>query len=275
MGGERVGWDDGRTAKAAEPSGSSDSLVIDDLVAYLIARIPEAALLAPLFGLLAGGLLSLAPVALPSVPVVMSVFSPGTVSPSGRRERRRLLPVLPSVLAFVAGMDGVLGVIGVAVVQVAEFFIRAGVFLHLFSAAALTVVGLRLLLRRTSLCDRTNGLPPTASKAFVFGIVFAVTGCPACGPIALGVGLAAAVVGGPALALGVVGAFVLGRALVLLGTAAIGARLLPAGTDVVPWRRLDVVVGSLFLIAASYYLWRVASGAVVTQLPGEPGGGLP
>ncbi|MDQ3384493.1 MAG: hypothetical protein M3503_00535 [Actinomycetota bacterium] len=72
-----------------------------------------------------------------------------------------------------------------------------------------------------------------------------------------------------------IAAFVLGRAIVLLGTAALGARLLPTGTDVVPWRRLDVVVGALSLVAASYYVWRVVSGAVVTQLPGEPGGGLP
>lgn len=245
------------------------------MVEDLIARIPEAAVLAPLLGLVAGALLSLSPVSLPSVPVVVSALAPGRISASGERERRPLLPALPSVLAFVMGMDGILGIVGVAIIQVAEFLTRAAVVLHLLSAALLAIVGLRLLLRCTSLCNRARALPPNPSEAFIFGIVFAVTGCPACGPIAIGVGAAAALVGGPALAFGVVGAFVLGRAVVLLLTAAVGARLLPSGTSDVPWRRLDVLVGALFLLAAAYYLYRVASGAVVTQLPGEPGGPLP
>lgn len=245
------------------------------MVEDVIARIPEAAVLAPLLGLLAGALLSLSPVSLPSVPVVMSALAPGTISEAGVRERRPLLPALPVVLAFVMGMDGILGVVGVAIIEVAEFLTRAAVVLHLLSAALLATLGVRLLLRRTSLCDRARALPPNPSEAFMFGIVFAVTGCPACGPIAIGVGAAAALVGGPALAFGVVGAFVLGRAVVLLLTAAVGARLLPSGTAEVPWRRLDVLVGALFLVAAAYYLYRVASGAVVTQLPGEPGGPLP
>lgn len=245
------------------------------MVESLIARIPDAAVLAPLLGFVAGALLSLSPVSLPSVPVVVSTLSPGTLSETGERQRQPLLPALPVVLAFVAGMDGVLGIFGLAIVEVAEFLTRAAVVLHILSATLLAVLGLRLLLRRTSLCNRARALPPAPTDAFVFGIVFAVTGCPACGPIAIGVGAAAALVGGPALAFGVVAAFVLGRAVVLLLTAAAGARLLPAGTDDVPWRRLDVVVGGLFLLAAAYYVYRVASGAVITQLPGEPGGPLP
>lgn len=245
------------------------------MVENLIARIPEAAVLAPLLGFLAGALLSLSPVALPSVPVVVSALAPGTLSETGERQRLPLLPALPAVLAFVAGMDGILGVAGLAIVEVAEFLTRAAIVLHLFSAALLTALGLRLLLRRTSLCNRTRALPPKPSEAFMFGIVFAVTGCPACGPIAIGVGAAAALVAGPALAFGVVGAFVFGRAVVLLLTAGAAARLLPSGTQDVPWRRLDLVVGSLFMLAAAYYVYRVLSGAVITLLPGEPGGPLP
>lgn len=247
----------------------------DAVVEDLIARIPEAAILAPLFGFLAGALLSVSPVSLPSIPIVVSTLSPGTMSEDGTRRRAPLLPAFPTVLAFVAGMDGILGVVGVAIVEVAEFLTRAGIVLHLLSASLLAALGLRLLLRRTTLCNRARVLPPAPSEAFMFGIVFAVTGCPACGPLAIGVGAAAGLVGGPALAFGVVGAFVFGRAVVLLLAAAAGARLLPSGTDAVPWRRLDVVVGVLFLVAATYYLYRVASGAVITQLPGEPGGPLP
>lgn len=245
------------------------------VVENLIARIPDAAVLAPVLGLLAGALLSLSPVSLPSIPVVVSALAPGSLSEIGERQPRALLHAMPAVLAFVAGMDGVLGVVGLTIIQVAEFLTRAAIVLHLLSAGLMATLGLRLLLRRTSLCRRAGALPPAPSEAFMFGLVFAVTGCPACGPIAIGVGAAAALVGGPAVAFGVVGAFVLGRAVVLLLTAAVGARVLPAGTDAVPWRRLDVIVGALFLLAATYYLYRVASGAVITQLPGEPGGPLP
>lgn len=245
------------------------------MVEDVIARIPDAAVLAPLLGFLAGALLSLSPVSLPSVPVVMSALAPGTLTEGGVRERRPLLPLVPAVLAFVAGMDGVLGMAGVAIVAVARVVTRAAVVTHLFSAVLLGTLGLRLLLRRSSLCHQTGSLSPAPSEAFLFGIVFGVTGCPACGPIAVGVGSAATLVGGPLLALAVVAAFVVGRAAVLLATAALGARLLPAGTAAVPWRRLDLVVGALFLAASAYYLYRVGSGAVVTRLPGEPGGPLP
>ncbi len=70
---------------------------------------------------------------------------------------------------------------------------------------------------------------------------FGIAGCPACAPIAIGVGAAAGIVAGPVIAFAVV-AF---------------------------------VVGWVFLAIAAYYLYRVLSGAVVTSLPGEPGGGLP
>lgn len=245
------------------------------MIDLLLERIPDARVLAPLLGFAAGAVLSLSPVALPSIPVVMSTLAPGQLDDQGRRHAPRLLPAVPAVTAFVAGMDGVLGMVGLAVVEVAEFLTRAAVVLHLLAAGLLLVLGLRLVLRRTSLCNQARRLPPRPSDAFMFGMVFAATGCPACGPIALGVGAAAALVGGPLLAFAVVGAFVAGRAVVLLAAAGAGARLLPTDTAAVPWRRLDVVVGVLFLIAAGYYAYRVGSGAVTTKLPGEPGGPLP
>lgn len=62
-----------------------------------------------------------------------------------------------------------------------------------------------------------------------------------------------------------------GRAAVLVAAAAFGARLLSAGTSSVPWRRLDVVVGCLFIAASMYYAYRVLSGGIATRLPGETG----
>ena len=250
------------------------------MIEDLIARIPEAAGLAPLLAFVVGALLSVSPVALPSLPVVMSVVAPTTRASTGAdpdlSPRQPLLQAAPAVFAFVAGMDGILGLAAMTIVELAEFLTRAAVALHVVSAVLLATAGLRLLLRRTSLCHRAGTLPPAPSEAFVFGMAFAVTGCPACGPIAIGVGTAAAAVAGPALALGVVVAFLAGRTVMLLAAAAAGARLAPpSGAPPALWRRLDIGVGALFLAGAGYYLFRLLSGAVTTALPGEPGGPLP
>ncbi|MGH2659869.1 MAG: cytochrome c biogenesis protein CcdA [Actinomycetota bacterium] len=244
------------------------------MIDTLIARLAEGTVLAPVLAFAVGVLLGLSPVSLPSVPVVISALAPGTLSVGGARERLPLLRVAPSVLAFVVGMDGVLGLLGYLFVEVTVAFTRAAVVLHVVAAALLGTLGLRLVLRRTSLCHRARALPPTPGRALVFGTLFAVTGCPACGPIAIGLGAAAALVAGPVYALVVLAAFVLGRAVVLLATAGVGARLLPAGTEAVPWRRLDLAVGLLFLVAAGYYVFRLFHGDVTTALPGEPGSGL-
>ena len=249
------------------------------MIEDLVARIPDTAGLAPLLAFLAGALLSVSPVALPSLPVVVSAVAPASRPAAdavpAEPVRWPLLRAAPAVFAFVAGMDGVLGVAAMAIVELAEFLTRAAIMLHLVSAILLAAAGLRLLLRRTSLCRRAGALPPAPSEAFVFGMVFAVTGCPACGPIAIGVGTAAAAVAGPGLAFGVVAAFLVGRTVVLLAAAAAGARLVPTTPEPGLWRRLDLVVGALFVTGAGYYLVRVLSGAVTTALPGEPGGPLP
>lgn len=65
-------------------------------------------------------------------------------------------------------------------------------------------------------------------------------------------------------------AFVLGRWVSLYTFAAAGGRVLgPLGGA--RWRRLDLVVGSLFLVGAAYYLLRVLLGAVETTVPGSAG----
>lgn len=240
----------------------------------VLDQIPDAALLAPLLALLAGALLTVSPIALPSVPVVVSAVAPGTITEGGRRSEP-LLRSAPSVLAFVAGMDGMLGIFGAVIIELSDFLTRAGIILHLTSAALLGTLGLRLLLRRSSLCQRAGTLPPNPVEAFTFGVFFGVAGCPACAPIAIGVGAAAGIVAGPAIAFAVIAAFVVGRAASLLVLAAVGARFLPTDTDQAGWRRVDLVIGWIFMVIAAYYLYRVLSGAVVTSLPGEPGGGLP
>lgn len=65
-------------------------------------------------------------------------------------------------------------------------------------------------------------------------------------------------------------AFVLGRWLSLYSFAAAGGHVLGPLGDA-KWRRLDLVVGWLFLVGALYYLLRVLLGAVETVVPGTGG----
>lgn len=241
-----------------------------DPLAELTGRIADAGPVGVLFGFLVGIVLGLSPVSLPSVPVVVAALAPGRVDEQGRRSFRSLTETFPATLAFVLGMDGVLAVAGYLFVEVTEAMTRASFVLHLVAAVVLTAVGLRLVTRRASLCNQARPLPHRPVKAFFFGIGFSIGGCPACGPVAVGVGAAAALAGGPLLAVLTIYAFVLGRTAVLLASAGVGSRLLPTGAGV-PWRRLDVVVGILFLAAGAYYAYRLASGQVYTTLPGEPG----
>lgn len=69
---------------------------------------------APLLAFLVGVVLSLSPIALPSVPAVMTVVSPGVVGTDGIRRRFPVRHAVPVVGAFVIGMDGVIGAIGLA-----------------------------------------------------------------------------------------------------------------------------------------------------------------
>ncbi len=244
------------------------------MIEDLTARVADGATLAPLLALAIGALLSLSPVALPSVPAVVSVLAPGRFDAGGERQHLPLTRAIPVIVAFVIGMDGVIGLLGYAFVELTVAVTRAAIVLHVVAATLLGVLGLRLLLRRATLCDRARSIPPRPLPALAYGVVFAVTGCPACGPIAIGIGAAAALVAGPLYALVILAAFVAGRAAVLVATAVLGARLLPTGTSRVPWRRLDVVVGVLFVAAAAYYVFRILNGDVTTKLPGEPGSGL-
>lgn len=242
----------------------------------LLELVASGSALGLLFGLSIGALLGLSPVALPTIPAVVSVLAPKQAGDAYEPPTLSFWQAIPVVIAFVLGMDGVVALVGYAVVELTILLARASVVLHLVAAALLTVAGIRLLFRRTSLCHSARTIPPTPAAAFGYGIGFAVGGCPGCAPISLGVGVAAATLGSPLYALGVVAAFVVGHAAVLLGAASAGARWVGgAGASSSRWARLDRVVGALFLAAAAYYLFRVLSGTATTILPGEAGGLLP
>jgi cytochrome c biogenesis protein CcdA len=243
------------------------------MLTTLIADVANGSVIGPVLGLAIGVLLGLSPVAFPMIPAIVGTLSPGQLDAAGRR---RVLPVaraFPTILAFTAGMNGVLGVAGYLFVTVTVLAARTAVISSLAAAAIMGVIGIRLLTRRTSLCSRATAVPPRPAHAFLFGVFFSIGGCPGCGPIAIGLGAAAASIAGPLYALAVIAAFVLGHALVLTVAANLGARLLPQGKAAASWLRLDLVVGVMLLAAAAFYVYRVASGDVTTLLPGEPGSG--
>jgi cytochrome c biogenesis protein CcdA len=251
-------------------------------IEWLLQNVSFETALAPVLAFAAGLLLTLSPISWPSIPAVMTVLTPaaraGTadgLEPEWGEQRQPLGRVRAAlvVLGFVIGMDGVVATVGALAVSVTYLLVRGAVVLSLIASVLLALAGLRLVTRRASLCTRTLALPPDPLRAVSAGVVFAVVGCPGCAPVAIGVGGAAAASGSVLISVLAIAAFVAGRWLALYGFAAAGGRVLGPMGDA-RWRRLDVVVGTLFLIGAAYYLLRVVLGAVETNLPGA-GGVLP
>jgi cytochrome c biogenesis protein CcdA len=241
------------------------------LTDLLLELLATNAAYAPLFGLALGVALSLSPASLPALTVSVAALAPGRLGGEGEREHLPLRRSFTTLLAFVAGMDGVLAAAAYFLVSVTIVLTRASVALHVLAAVILVVLGLRLVWGRASLCGRAQRIPPEPTRAFAFGVLFSVTGCPGCGPVVVGLTSVTVIVVGPGAALFVLGAFLLARTLTLLAVARAGSHLLPVATANVAWRRLDLVVGALFLLAGIYYGALVATGRVTTLLPGEPG----
>lgn len=245
-------------------------------MAALTQFVADGNALGPAVAIGIGMLLGVSPVALPSIPAVVTVLAPAQAGDGEAPPTLSFWRAVPVVAAFVMGMDGVVALTGYVLVQLTVLLARASVVLHVVAAVVLTVAGIRLLARRTSLCRLTKVIPPKPADAFGYGIGFAVGGCPGCAPVSLGVGVAAATFGGPLYALAVVAGFVAGHTAVLLGVSSAGARWVRGADPASPrWARLDRVVGALFLVAAAYYVFRVLSGTATTILPGESGGLIP
>lgn len=248
-------------------------------IEWLLKNVSFETSLAPALAFLAGVLLTLSPISWPSIPAVMTVLTPaaraGTadaLEPEWGEERQPLGRGRGAlvVLGFVIGMDGLIATVGALAVSVTYLLVRGAVALSLIAAALLAFAGLRLITRRASLCSRTLALPPDPLRAVTAGVVFAVVGCPGCAPVAIGVGGAAAASGSALISVLAIASFVAGRWLALYSFAAAGGRVLGPLGDA-KWRRLDVVVGTLFLLGSAYYLLRVVLGAVETSLPGTGG----
>lgn len=239
------------------------------LVDLLTAQIEQAGLLAPMLGLLVGVVLTLTPLAWPSIPAVVALVGPARAA---AREGRSAAVSRPRgfavVLGFVIGMDGVIATLSAAFLGVLVLLTRAAVVLTVVAIVLLTVVAVRLLRADSpAVCRRLDALPPDPLRAVSAGVVFSVSGCPGCAPVSAAVGAAAAVAG-PFVSMLVVAAFVLGRAATLYVAAAAGGRWLLPG-DPIRSRRVDQALAAVLLLSAAYYAYRLATGQVFTTLPGE------
>ena len=229
-------------------------------------RLAAGGAAAVAFGLAAGVVLGLNPVALPALPAVAAVLSP-RLQPA-RGSWRSTLRATPTVAAFVVGMDVPLAVAGYFLSWLAIALTRASVVLGVVTATVLAATGLWLLLRRQSSCTTTKLIPLHPADALAYGVVFSVTACAGCAPLLVGLGSAVALMSGTQTAALVLVFYLIGRTAVLLATAALGTRLLlrPNGG-----RMLDVVVGLGLLAAAGYYGYLMATGQISALLPGEAG----
>lgn len=243
-------------------------------VEFLTAQIEQAGLLAPLLGLLAGAALTVTPVSWPSLPAVVALVGPARAAARAHRPAAVSGPRgFAVVLGFVVGMDGVVATLSAGFVGVLILLTRAAVVLNIVAVVLLSYAAVRLLRSNgPAVCRRLEALPPDPLRAVGAGVLFSVSGCPGCAPVAAAVGTAAAAAG-PLASLLVVGAFVVGRAATLYAGAAAGGRwLIP--DDPRKARRVDLVLAAILTISAAYYLWRLIDGQIVTTLPGE-GGLLP
>lgn len=221
------------------------------------------------FGLAAGVVLGLNPVALPALPAVAAVLSP-RLEPT-RGSWRSTLRATPTVAAFVVGMDVPLAVAGYFLSWLAVALTRASVVLGVVTTTVLAATGLWLLLRKRNSCAATRQIPLHPADALAYGVFFSVSACSGCAPLLISLGSAVALLSGPQTAALVLVTYLIGRTAVLLATAALGTRLLlrPNGG-----RLLDVVVGLGLLAAAGYYSFLIATGRISSLLPGEPGATL-
>jgi cytochrome c-type biogenesis protein len=227
-----------------------------------IAGIPTTCPLAFAVVALAGLIMSVTPSTLPLVPVVIGFVVGRRGEPARPVTKTRALALS---VAFVLGMATVdaaigalFGLLGYYVVMTISSYLD---LTNLLIAALLVFLGLALLRKvRVPLptarprLRRADSLP----AAYLLGIPFGLSVCPACTPLVLPVLGAAAATGVPWVAAALLFTFGLGRGVtvVVAGTAAGALASVERSARWVP--AVERIGGVLLLLAAVFFLYQSA-----------------
>lgn len=238
----------------------------------LIDQVTNAPALAFLVIGLAGLVMGVAPSSLPLFSVVTGwVAGRGTKQPTARPEMVGALALTSGFVLGIATVDAVLGALfatlGFAFIQA---FAANTVYTNIVVAAILVVIGLALLrlIRIPFPVLRPSATPAHSfAGAYLLGIPFGLSTCPACTPMVLPILGAAAVTGNPVFGAALLFTFGLARGIPLLvaGTAVGGLAHIRRISPWVP--KIERIGGVLVLLAAVYFLYQGGAGLGFAPLP--------
>jgi cytochrome c-type biogenesis protein len=231
----------------------------------LLEQVADATPLAFLLVALAGLTMGVAPSSLPLFSVVAGWIAGR--GPTEQAPRADVLGALVLTAGFVLGIASVDAVIGALFATLGLGVIRAfaanAIVMNWLIAGLLVVIGLALLrLIRIPFPVLRPSAKPAQSffGAYLLGIPFGLSTCPACTPMVLPILGAAAVTGNP----------LMGAALLFVFGLARGVPLLVAGTAVgglshvrrlSPWvPKIERAGGVLLLLAALFFLYQGIAG---------------
>lgn len=238
----------------------------------LIDQVTNAPALAFLAIALAGLVMGVAPSSLPLFSVVTGwVAGRGSTEAAVRPEMMGALALTAGFILGIATVDAILGALfatlGFAFIQA---FAANTVYTDILVAAILVVIGLALLrlIRIPFPVLRPSTRPAQSfAGAYVLGIPFGLSTCPACTPMVLPILGAAAVTGNPVFGAALLFTFGLARGIPLLvaGTAVGGLAHVRRMSPWVP--KIEQAGGVLVLLAAVYFLYQGAAGLGLVPPP--------
>jgi cytochrome c-type biogenesis protein len=231
----------------------------------LLDQVADATPLAFLLVILAGLTMGVAPSSLPLFSVVAGWMAGR--GPAEGAPRQQIAGALVLTAGFVLGIASVDAVIGALFATLGFGVIRAfaanAVIMNWLVAGLLVMIGLALLrfIRIPLPVPRPSAKPAQSfAGAYLLGIPFGLSTCPACTPMVLPILGAAAATGNP----------LLGAALLFVFGVARGVPLLVAGTAIgglthvrrlSPWvPKIERAGGVLLLLAAAYFLYQGIAG---------------
>jgi cytochrome c-type biogenesis protein len=207
---------------------------------------------------LAGLLVGIAPSSFPLI-AITSGFGAASVADGGGRRHRGLWLALAFVLGIVTvdtALGALFGLAGFGIMRVIAPMLAPA---YAVLAALLAFIGLALLRAirvRVPALTPSPRVPSTFIGAYLLGLPFGLSSCPACTPILLPVLGAAAFSADPVLGAVLMFSFGVGRGVpvVIAGEVAGTLKRLLKSWILVEW--VERIGGVLFLVAAAYFAYR-------------------